>query len=471
MRTGVIGAAVVAALVGIEANASEGTKGLMPYAIEKKTLPNGLDVIVIPMPEFKDVLSFNTLVIAGARNETTKGETGLAHLFEHILFTHRFGGKPGGYDEAIDRLGAHNNAFTSYDMTFYHPLTFTSNLVGKDGKPGLLELESARFKGLDFDEKIFKTETGAVLGEYRRGASNPDQIMDEKLLDIAFGDHPYGHTTIGYYADVLAMPNHYEAARRFYDTYYRPNNCAIIVSGDVKPAEIFAKVESFYGDWKRQDVPPIDAAAPPEKSASTHVDWDSDVAPRVEIGYRVPKHVSTSIDTAVGQIAPELLFSETAPLYQMLRYQKKSASDVEFDGRSQYESMDSRLFSVTATLFKDRFEKEGKSYLDEVTNDLAAGMEGLRLFSSRPDAAATLEILKKKYKYDFQARLSSPADVAVIFARYYRFERDPNVLDVLLRAVEALKPTDIDAYATTYFKDSNRFVVTLTGSAAKGGAR
>jgi zinc protease len=466
-----IGAALAAACCGTGARASDGAGALMPYAVEKKTLPNGLDVIVIPMPEFKEVLSFNTLVIAGARNETTKGETGLAHLFEHILFTHRFGGKPGGYDEAIDRLGAHNNAFTSFDITFYHPLTFTSNLVGKNGQPGLLELEASRFKSLDFDEKIFKTETGAVLGEYRRGASNPGQIMDEKILDIAFGDHPYGHTTIGYYPDVLAMPNHYEAARRFYDTYYRPNNCVIVVSGDVKPADVFAKVEAAYGDWQRKDAPALQPAAPPAKGAVTHVDWASDVAPRVEIGYRVPKHQSASVETAVGQVMPELLFSDTAPLYQMLRYQKKSASDVSFDGRSQYEALDSRLFSVTATLFKDRYEKEGKPYLDEVVSDLGNGMEAMKSFSSRPDAAATLETLKKKWKYDFLSRLRSPATVAEVFARHYRFERDPHVLDVLWKSVEALKPADVDAFAAAWFQPEKRYLVTLVGATANGGAR
>jgi predicted Zn-dependent peptidase len=154
----------------------------------------------------------------------------------------------------------------------------------------------------------------------------------------------------------------------------------------------------------------------------------------------------------------------------MLRYQKKSASDVGFDGRSQYESLDSRLFSVTATLFKDRYEKEGKPYLDEVLSDLATGMEAMKSFSSRPDAAATLETLKKKWKYDFLSRLRSPATVAEIFARHYRFERDPNVLDMLWKSVSALRPTDVAAHAAAWLTPEKRYVVTLVG-APNGGAR
>jgi len=89
-----------------------------PYEVKTKTLPNGLTVIVIPTPEFKDMVTYSTAVFAGSRNETEKGKTGLAHLFEHIMFRHEFGGKPNGYDDAIRKMGAHNNAWTDYDMTF-----------------------------------------------------------------------------------------------------------------------------------------------------------------------------------------------------------------------------------------------------------------------------------------------------------------------------------------------------------------
>src|SRR5438128_1392917 len=117
--------------------------GAFPYPVQKKTLPNGLDVLVIEAPEFKDVLSYNTMVLAGSGKEEERGATGLAHLFEHILFTHRFQGKENGYNDAVIKMGADNNAWTWFDMTYYHPLTFSENL----GR--LAELESARFKSLD----------------------------------------------------------------------------------------------------------------------------------------------------------------------------------------------------------------------------------------------------------------------------------------------------------------------------------
>src|SRR5688572_9957099 len=199
-----------------------------PYPVQKRTLPNGLDVIVIETPEFRNVLSFNTLIMAGSGRENEKGRTGLAHLFEHIMFRHNHD-TPQAYEAAIAEMGAFNNAYTWYDITYYHPLTFTANLEK------LTALEGSRFRGLTYSERVFRTEAGAVFGEYRRIASDPGLKLEETLGDLMYGPaHGYGHTGIGYIADVKDMPNAYKSALKFYDDYYRPNNTLVIVAGDVK---------------------------------------------------------------------------------------------------------------------------------------------------------------------------------------------------------------------------------------------
>lgn len=101
----------VAALLAATAHAQ-----FFPYPVQKRTLPNGLDVIVIETPEFRNVLSFNTLIMAGSGRENEKGRTGLAHLFEHIMFRHKHD-TPEAYDPAIAAMGAFNNAYTWYDIT------------------------------------------------------------------------------------------------------------------------------------------------------------------------------------------------------------------------------------------------------------------------------------------------------------------------------------------------------------------
>lgn len=439
-------------------------KKIFPYFVNKTTLENKLDVIIIEMPEFKDVLSFNMMVLTGARNETEKGRTGFAHLFEHIMFRHKYGDMINGYDMAINKLGAHNNAWTSYDVTFYHPLTFTSNLEAvrrSTGEivPGLLELEASRFTSLAYDEKIFKMETGAVLGEYRNNAANPSLAMSEKQLGLAFPKHPYGHTVMGYYDDVVDMPNHYDYAVWFYDTYYRPSNCVLVIAGDVKKDEILPKVQQAFSAWEPGEIPVIDVEDPPQQEELRgHVAWKADVPPRVWVGYKGAGYTTGSKPTAVGQILSELLTSRSAPLYKKLRFEKKTVNSLYL---SVPDSFDPRLVSCYTQLFADQYEEKGNEYIEEVTDDVIQGMEELKTFSYQSDAADILETVKSKVKYDLLAGLNSPANVAETFAWYYRFERDPEVIDQLVQSILELSPADIDAFARKYFVENNRVIITM----------
>ena len=117
---------------------------VFPYEIHKKTLDNGLDVLVIPTPEFKDVVNWNTLILAGSRNEIERGRSGLAHLFEHIAFRHKFEDPENSYDTRIEAIGAFDNAWTWFDVTYYHPVTFASNIEE------LAAVQAERFLGMDF---------------------------------------------------------------------------------------------------------------------------------------------------------------------------------------------------------------------------------------------------------------------------------------------------------------------------------
>ncbi len=465
--------------------------GVFPYPVTKETLPNGLDVVVIQTPEFKDVLSYNTLVMAGSGKEHERGATGLAHLFEHILFRHRYHGEDGGYEERMNRLGTHNNAWTWFDVTYYHPLTFISNFDRSGDPPGVVELEAARFTSLDFSEKTFKTEAGAVLGEYRKAASQPGEKMEERLFELMFPGSPYGHTTMGYYQDVIDMPSHYEAARRFYDEWYRPNHCALVIAGDVTPAKLLPKIREKYGKWEAKEAPhppsghplpqagegtsskdlPRNSLAPRERGEGggeglsktrDHIAWDSDVAPQVWVAYRMPAFHPGTPDSAAAELLQELLVSPAAPLYKKLRYEKQTASVLNLEeGRRGFESVESRAIILTAQLYKDQYAAKGRALFDDVAGDIAGGLEALKSFSSQPGAAELLKAVKSKYRNDFLSDLASPSEIAETFALYYRFDRDPAVLDKLLASVEALSPEDIDRLARAQFTPANRVVITM----------
>jgi zinc protease len=440
------------------------TAKVFPYKIYTRTLANGLNVVIIPTPEFKDMVTYSTAVFAGSRNETQRGKTGLAHLFEHEMFLHQYNGAKGGYEEQIRAMGAHNNAWTDYDMTFFHPTTFTSNLVGpikraQGNIPGLIELEASRFQHLSIDRKTFELEAGAVLGEYRRIFSNPTEKMIEVLSEKAFPSHPYGHTVIGYLSDVENMPQAWDAAWEFYRNYYQPNSLALIIVGDVKPEQLMPQIEKAYAGWKGSPVPAIAPETEPTGEVLVHVPWEAEVSPHVMVGYRTPAVQLGTKETAVGQIISELLVSRSAPLYQKLRYQKQTVTDVGM-AMSPF-TTDPMLLMIDSELMLDRFRKDGAPYASDVQSDIVAGLEELKHFSQTPNAAKTLEVIKSRTRNDVLASLNSTGAIAQTFAVYYRFGRDPHALDTAMAGINSLTPADIDAYAQKYFTRNRRVIATL----------
>lgn len=441
-----------------------------PYKVHETKLKNGLPVIVIPTPEFKDMVTYSTAVFSGSRNETQKGKTGLAHLFEHVMFLHEYRGVKNGYEEDIREMGAHNNAFTNYDITFYHPTTFTSNLIGpvKRGDkqiPGLIELEAARFKNLTVNRKTFEVEAGAVLGEYRRIFSDPTEKMVEMLSPLAFPTHPYGHTVIGYYDDVVSMPNAWDAAWEYYYGYYQPNNVALVIVGDVDPAKLMPEIEKKYSDWKPVPVPNIPPEQVSTKEVSVHVPWDAEVSPHVMVGYHTPAMVPGTKDGAVTQILSELLVSRSAPLFQKLRYQKQTVTNLGF--ALGPDSTDPGLLLLDTELILDKFKQEGAAYPNDVKTDLIGGIEDLKNFSKTPGAAKTLEVIKSKVRNDFLGALDSTGSIAATFASMYRYTKDANSIDKMMAAIDSLTPVDIDNYAKTNFTSERRVIATMWQGEAK----
>ena len=444
-----------------------------PYTIHERTLANGLNVLIVSTPEFKDMVSYTTPVFAGSGNETEKGKTGLAHLFEHIMFRHEYNGVPGGYQEMMNRLGSYNNAFTTYDFTFYHPFTFAKNLVGpvetpQGATPGVIELEASRFKGLKLEQKTFQVEAGAVLGEYRRIYSFPQQKMIEQLSPVAFPNHPYGHTVIGYLDDVEKMPHAWDAAWQFFHNYYTPNDVALIIVGDVNPQKLFAVIEKAYADWKPVPTPRIFTPPEPKDEKPVHVDWEADVAPRVMVTYHTPAFHPGTPEAAVALVLDELLTSRSAPLFQKLRYQKQSVTSFSMISPV---STDPHWAVMTAELSLEHFQKEGTKYVDEVRNDIINGTEALKNFSKDPNATKTLDVVKSKVKNDFLAQWDTTDSIAQSLATFYRFNRDAHVLDTLLQSVEELQPTDIDNYANEHFNREGRIVGTLWHSPSADGKK
>src|SRR5439155_24052044 len=163
------------------------TSKAFPFPTETHRLPNGLQVVFVPY-DSPGLCAYYTLMRVGSRNEPEAGRSGYAHFFEHMMFRGTQAFPSQKYNDIVTRAGLDTNAFTSEDETVYHLFGPSKAL------PTIIEIEGDRFRNLDYSEAQFKTEAGAILGEYAKSASDPEEKLIEKVLETAYTAHTYRHT-------------------------------------------------------------------------------------------------------------------------------------------------------------------------------------------------------------------------------------------------------------------------------------
>ena len=248
----------------------------------RRPLDNGLTVLSVPF-DSPGIIAYYTVVRTGSRNEVEKGLSGFAHFFEHMMFRGTEKYPQEKYNDVLKSLGADSNAFTNDDWTCYHMTIPASALATA------VEIEADRFQNLKYDEPSFQKEARAVLGEYNKSASSPFLKLDEAMQDTAYTTHTYKHTTIGFLADIKDMPNQYAYSKVFFDRWYRPENCTIVVTGDVKHDELVSLVSSHYGAWERGKASVEIPAEPPQtEPRSAHLTWPVPTLPTLYLGYHIP---------------------------------------------------------------------------------------------------------------------------------------------------------------------------------------
>ncbi len=257
------------------------TAKILPYAIHQHQLENGLKVVTVPF-DSPGLAAFYIITRVGSRKEVEPGVTGFAHFFEHMMFrgTDRY--SKAEYGAALKSTGAAANANTSQDRTEYH-------MTGNAQKLELMfELESDRFMNLNYSEHDFKTEAGAVKGEYTKNFASPYGQIREKLAETAFTTHIYGHKTMGYFKDIVDMPNQFEYSRIFFDRYYRPEYNTILVVGDVTPEKVNALAEQYFGKWERGDYV-SEVPIEPEQNETRYTHLQNDTIPAfLNMSYKGP---------------------------------------------------------------------------------------------------------------------------------------------------------------------------------------
>lgn len=441
--------AIIAALLAQATPSGAAELRAFPYPVELHTLPNGLRVGLVPY-DSPGLVAYYTLMRVGSRNEVEKGRSGYAHFFEHMMYTGTKAHPAREYEQIVAGLGLNTNAFTDDDRTVYH-------LYGPaKALPTIIEVEADRFQNLDYSEAAFRTEAGAILGEYLKSASNPEQQLAETMMATAYRTHTYRHTTIGFLEDIRNMPAGYAYSREFFRRYYTPDNATIFVVGDFDRAATLALIEKAYGGWKgKLDAMRVRPEPRQTKSLHAEVNWDKPTLPRLWIAWHAPSAQDLKL-AATQNLLDAYLFGPTSTLYQNLVLGRQLVDSME---PSYYDHRDPYLFGVVLRV------KNAKN-LKAV--ELAVLKEVKALAGGRVDAKR-MEAVRSNLRYSNIMELDTANAVALSLALNTSLTGDVDFLNKEFAALAQLQPQDLPEFAKRYMMDANRTTVALQTS--RGGAR
>ena len=459
--------------------------------VKEFTLANGLRFFVYERPQVPTFAGM-IMVKVGSVDER-KGETGMAHFFEHMAFKgtsvmgtrdytkekpmleemDRIGDelaaeylKGERADQAkmkslrdklaklqqetlafavkdeLDKIYAENggeflNASTSNDSTQYFIMLPANRLEL------WFLIESERFKDLVFRE--FYSERDVIAEERRMGIDNtPDGLLRDEFSNIAYVLHPYRHTVVGYMEDIQSYTK--SKAVNFFKTFYIPNNMVAAVVGDVKLEEVKRLAEKYFGDIPRGAEPPRPTDIEPVQRGERRVTTRFESEPRIFIGYHMPGPADK--DNLTLSLAGMILSrGNSSRLYRDLVTNKKMAVSV--------------FASASAARYPALFMIQGNPRHPNTVQDLEKAVsEHLDRLKKEPVTRAEIDKSINQAEASLY-RSAGFADNVFLAMRLLRNVIIFDDMDADLKRVEAMKkitPEDIMAAANKYFVESNRTV-------------
>jgi len=415
---------------------------ILPYPIYQHKLANGLNVVTVPF-DSPGLAAFYIVVRVGSRNEIEPGVTGFAHFFEHMMFRGTDKYPREKYNEVLKMTGAGANANTSLDRTIYH-MTGNADYLEK-----MFELESDRFMNLHYSEHDFKTEAGAVKGEYTKNHASPYQQLYEDLLNTAFDVHTYKHTTMGFFKDIVDMPNQYEYSIKFFNRFYRPEYSTIVVVGDVNSEKVNELAEKYFGKWERGNYS-SDIPVEPEQKEERFVHLqDGSIPPYLSMNYKGPAFSDKKIDMPSLDVLNTLLFSENSVLYKKLVVEEQK---LRFLGGGAMDSRDPYLITIQASFInKDDFQYV-KDEISKAIDDIKKNGVDEKL----------LEETKSNLKYSFAMSIDNPDAIANSLSHYIYLTGDPESLNRLYALYDKVTSDDVKMAANKYYVDSGLTIATIS---------
>ncbi len=315
------------------------TKGSTVEGLTEYVLKNGLKVILLPDASSPKV-TVNCTIFVGSRHEGY-GETGMAHLLEHMVFK----GCPKFPDvpKALRDHGANFNGTTSVDRTNY----FETMTAGDENLEFGIELEADRMMNSFVKREDLMSEFTVVRNEFERGENSPVAILFQRMQSAAFEWHNYGKSTIGNRTDIEKVP--IDSLKAFYKKYYRPDNAMLIVAGQFEPSKALGLIAKHFDPivQPKDPIPPTYTEEPAqdgERNVTLRRVGDSGAAGVV---YHIP--AAAHEDYAVCEVLNSVLTTmPTGRLYKSLVETKKASQTGGFV-RNSHDPSTISLLAFTET--------------------------------------------------------------------------------------------------------------------------
>jgi zinc protease len=400
-------------------------------------LGNGLGLITA-VDRRAPIIALQTWYRVGSRHERV-GATGMAHLFEHLMFGQSEALPPGEFDRLVERTGGESNAATWVDWTYYR-----LSLPARDLELGI-KLESERMQHLVLEPTPVEAERDVVTNERReRVEDDVDGWLDEQLMAHAFTVHPYRWPTIGWMEDIraLALPD----IRDFYRTWYAPNNATIVCVGDFDDAQLRDLIEKYYGAIPPAQLPDAQHDAEPEQTKERVVRAPKPIATdRLLIGYKAPGQDDP--DWAALEIVSTLLAGcPSARLHRKLVIENESASSVD---AQLTPFRDPSLLRLAVTTARGHSADEIIQTIDREINSLI----------ENPPTATEVEKAKALAETDFWSSLVDVDGKAEALGHYETALGDFRRVNVIAERLTQVTADDVARVVRAYLLPTRRTIV------------
>ncbi len=404
--------------------------------VQTFTLKNGMKFLVW---EDHSIPNANMYLFwkVGSRNEYP-GITGLSHFFEHMMFNGSKKYGPKMFDRTMEFNGGANNAYTTENVTVYTDWFPSSALAV------MFDLESDRIGHLTIDSGMMESERGVVLSERRTGLENsPWNLLFQSVSATAFQEHPYHWPVIGYETDIKNWTK--QDLENYFKTYYAPNNCVVVISGDVNFAEVKTMAEKYLEPIPQQPAPPKVHLVEPPQAGERRIVVQKDVTtPYLLISYHVPETKSKDY-YALNILNSVLSSGNSSRLYASLVDQHQLATSV---GSDYGDSFDPTLFQLYAVTNKGIDEKVLEDSIYNILEKL------------KKDGITENELQKVKNQklMEFYSQIETINGKSNNIGTYELFFGDYKKMFNAPDEYNKVTAEDVKRVANEYFKKSNRTV-------------